>query len=153
MGLAIKERGGRIFSIDPCYGDPAIITERQHREYEIGGPQIYGVMSLIRQYNLDGIVIPIADFSEHVLNNWDGRLFDIIFIDGAHTYEAVRIDMMWAKYTKDKAVIALDDWIIPVQKACEEYIKEHNEWVFNCEKIPRTYIKGLPNTRIERWSY
>jgi len=140
MALATEDKTGIIYSIDPAYIAPSWRPE----EYKN-----FGLLGNIEQYvhntalhGLYGRMIPLAGTSEEVLNKWNDKiLFDMIFIDGEHTYEAVKVDMEWAKYTKPNALIVFDDWITGIEKACMEYIGAHPEWK-KCHGILKAFKKG-----------
>ena len=51
-----------------------------------------------------------------------------MFLDGDHTYDAMKIDILWEKYAKEQAIIMLDDWIEPVKRACDEYMLGKSKW-------------------------
>ena len=52
----------------------------------------------------------------------------MVYVDGCHEYESVKIDLRWLEYTKDHAIAMFDDWIAPVKQACDEYFTEHTNW-------------------------
>jgi len=128
MALTVKERNGIVFTIDPGFREVIYWPE----EYKKIGPvaNLHQVIYNAFIHGVSGHVIPLPGTSKDILNQWDGsRLFDLIYIDGEHSYEAVKIDMQWAKHTTQKAYIMLDDWIDVVEKACIEYIVENPQWI------------------------
>lgn len=139
IGLVIKDKGGVIYSVEPGF----IPIKDRPSEYTLlpvlGDLQAYLHNAALNQ--LEGHMIPLPGTSREVLDRWDGRLFNMIYIDGDHTYESVKIDLEWCKYTRIRAYLALDDWIIPVKAAVDEYMVTHSEWELATETIPRLYRK------------
>lgn len=89
-----------------------------------------------------GHVVPLPGISQQILPIWNKKLlFDLIVIDGRHTYEAVKEDIKWAEFTQPRAFIVFDDWIGSVENAAREYFEKHSEWkeadrkVFNCPRM------------------
>jgi hypothetical protein len=52
----------------------------------------------------------------------------MIFIDGSHKYEDVKIDCQWLQYIKSGGIAVFDDWIESVQRAAKEYFANKHEW-------------------------
>jgi hypothetical protein len=53
----------------------------------------------------------------------------MVFIDGWHTYTGVKIDTQWLELTKPQALCLFDDWSKDIERACNEYISQHPEWI------------------------
>lgn len=126
MALTVKERNGVVFAIDPIFVPPSLRGSR-YKKFDLLG-DLYSFIWNVSMHEAEGYVIPLPGSSEEVLKRWDGRLFDLIFIDGDHTYSSVKIDLQWSKYTKVQAYIAIDDLMVEPRKACQEFLKEHLEW-------------------------
>jgi predicted O-methyltransferase YrrM len=64
----------------------------------------------------------IKDFSENAVNKFEDEFFDIIYIDGNHTYEAVAKDIeLWSPKIKRGGFVLGHDFNWPgVKKAVEE---------------------------------
>jgi len=63
--------------------------------------------------------------SEKALNIWDKkirRMVDGIFIDGEHTYDAVKQDVQWIKYIKKGGFIAFHD--VNYQDGIRNFVEE-----------------------------
>jgi hypothetical protein len=140
MALTVKERGGMVFSVDPCFIRPKARPE-SYRALPVMG-NLHSFIWNVALHRVEGYVIPLPGTSEEVLQRWDGRLFDLVFIDGDHTYPSVKIDLQWLQFTKPQAWILFDDWIVPVKQAADEFFGMHGEWNLITEEIPRAYKKG-----------
>lgn len=65
----------------------------------------------------------IKDFSHRAVNSFSDLSIDLLYIDGEHTYNAVKMDLdLWYPKMKHKATIWGDDWHIPgVRQAVNEF--------------------------------
>jgi len=81
--------------------------------------------------------------SEEAFNIWDEKIkreVDGIFIDGEHSYEAVKQDAKWIKYIKRGGFIAFHDvnYVDRIRNFVEEFIvpkynligKQDSLWIF-----------------------
>ena len=144
FALTVKERGGLVYSINPGFVRREQWPEK-YKEYEkknkIAG-DLQSFMDNVTKFSAEGYVIPLLGSSEEVLNRWDNRLFDMIYVDACHTYEAAKVDCKWLEHTKNNALACFDDFGSGVQKAATEYFASHSEWK-SCEKYGITsYKKG-----------
>jgi hypothetical protein len=84
--------------------------------------------------------------SEKAFNIWDKKIkrkVDGIFIDGEHSYEAVKHDSKWIKYVKNGGFIAFHDVLREIRSFVEEFIapnykligKSDSLWIF--KKSPK----------------
>lgn len=68
--------------------------------------------------------------SKEILNLFPDDYFDIIYIDGDHSYEGVTVDLNLArKKVKPNGIISGHDYsfaFLPVMKAVDNFIKENN---------------------------
>jgi len=121
--LSIKDKGGLVYSIEPGF-----MKDKTKYPWVLGN--LYAYMRNIITSGAEGFCIPLPGSSEEVLKRWHGKvLFDLVFIDGHHVYDAVKIDMQWLQHTKPAAFCFFDDWLPGIEKACAEYMKDHPEWV------------------------
>lgn len=136
MALTVKDRGGLVYSIDPGFLHKDYWTDEYKQDQILGNVERYLAYSV--QYDVAGYVVPIPGLSKDILSKWDGRLFDMLLIDGEHAYEAVKIDVQWEQYLKPTATIVFDDWIEGVEEAAMEYLSPKKEWkeVLN---VPRVF--------------
>ena len=115
-----KGSGGMIHCIDPAF---VPLKERpdKYRHYPIGSPVADFIYKKATEHGIRDNITLHPGLSEEVLQVWKpGKIFDMIYIDGDHTYSSIKIDMQWEQYAKEKCIIVLDDWIKPVAKAAME---------------------------------
>lgn len=130
MGMGIRGKDSIILTLDPGLMSE---EETQNRKEELSNSEfakgnLERLMQTIRAAGLEGYIVPIPGTSNDVLKRWDGREIDMLFVDGAHTYEHVKIDCQWMQYVKKGGVAVFDDWIMPVERAVREYVTSHPEW-------------------------
>ena len=129
MACAIRGTNSRIVTIDPVFRTGEVWVRDAHRKspgcYE---SNIRDVLNKITAAGLDGIVSIVPDYSFNVLTRWDGRMIDLLHVDGAHTYNDVLRDCDWMQFVKPGRWAAFDDWIAPVERAVIEYVSGHPEW-------------------------
>ncbi|GAA1529189.1 class I SAM-dependent methyltransferase [Nocardioides humi] len=105
--LAALGRGGGITAIDPHTGD------RQHLE-------MLGIEELptwdmfcyfVRGLDPDGLVDMVRATSIEAAREWDGREIDLLYIDGWHSYDAVREDgEHWLPHLSADGIVVFDDY-------------------------------------------
>ena len=129
MACAIRGTNSRIITIDPVFRTGEVWVRDAHWKgsgcYE---SNIRDVLNKITAAGLDGIVSIVPDYSFNVLTRWDGRMIDLLHVDGAHTYNDVLRDCDWMQFVKPGRWAAFDDWIAPVERAVIEYVSGHPEW-------------------------
>lgn len=144
FGLTLKEKNVKIYCVDPCFVKEDERPESYKAYKEIGGYTLDGTLETFKNLGLDKYITCLPGTSEEILSKWQGEKFDMLFIDGNHTYDAVMIDMLWLKYAKDKCMLILDDWIVEVQDACLKQLPkfpgfsqraDHNFW-------PMYFLRG-----------
>lgn len=132
MAMGIKGADSVIITIDPCLLATNEIkkrdTEFSKLEFGFTESNVNSILERVKQAGLEGYIIPIPGTSEEVLKRWDGRKIDMLFVDGTHTYEAVKIDCQWMQYIPAGGVAVFDDWIEPVERAVKEYVSDKPEW-------------------------
>jgi len=124
MALTQKAKGpnGMIHCIDPAF---VPIKERpdRYRHYPTTACMVDFIYEKATEHNIRNNITLHPGLSEEVIQIWKpGKIFDMIFIDGDHTYPSVKIDMQWEQYAKSKCIIVLDDYMTPVSKAATEYM-------------------------------
>lgn len=76
--------------------------------------------------------------SQKAFDLWDkfvGKEIDSIFVDGLHTYDAVKIDFKWIKFLKKGGKIMFHDTEIPgVKKFLDESVFTHKGFKFVSSK-------------------
>ncbi len=130
MGMGIRDKNSKIITIDPGLlpVPEQIKRKKELSRYDIQINNLELVKKNIKAAGLEKYIFIISDSSENVLHRWDGRLIDMIHIDGSHKYEDVKIDCQWLKYIKKGGIAVFDDWFEPVQKAAKEYFADKYEW-------------------------
>lgn len=103
---------------------------------------VFSFLKNIQLAKVEGYVSLVPGFSEDVYQRWDKRPIDLIYIDGAHTYEAVKKDCQWLDEVVAGGYAAFDDWIRPVEQAANEYFASHGGWTKVDEPFPRLFKKG-----------
>ena len=115
IGLACKEVGSKLFSIDHHQGS----EEQQFGEeyfdeeiYDFSKKQVNTLplfLKNIKEFNLESYIEPLVmtsiDASFRVPNN-----LDLIFIDGSHTFESARSDYKhWRPKLRPGGILAIHD--------------------------------------------
>ena len=121
----------KMYTIDPCLVELHKRPADYNKYSEISTYSLPSVQTNLKENNLQDIITLLHGTSEEILNIWEQKYnekFDLIYIDGEHTYNAMKIDIQWERFAKDKAMILLDDWIVPVKKACDEYFANRPKW-------------------------
>lgn len=78
---------------------------------EAGGESLGLFWAYVSRYGLKDKIVPLVGRSEQVLPKLADRQFDLIFIDGDHSYEGVRYDLEEAvRLLKPGGTIALHDY-------------------------------------------
>jgi predicted O-methyltransferase YrrM len=124
LGLALKNGrinpGQIVYSIDPHTGD---ITEVQK------GLKIdtwNNFISNVNEFDLQDVITPIRLTSDSAISQLADVRAGLLFIDGWHSYEAVRNDMKnYLPLTSAHSIIIFDDWEHPeILKAILEAIQD-----------------------------
>ncbi|MFA7218508.1 MAG: class I SAM-dependent methyltransferase [Dehalococcoidales bacterium] len=119
-GLKIAENGGKVFAVDPH-------ASRVSR-FDF-------FLENLKKSGIRDRVIPVRERSEIVLKQRQPKeLFDtkigLLFIDGQHTYEQLKMDLGWVDLVYRGGVIAFHDYTEKypgIVKAITEYQETHHE--------------------------
>ena len=130
MAHALKARGGgHLITIDPAFRQGgAEVIDADDQPPKTHALDLHGLLDTISAQKLDGYISIVPDYSENALKRWDGKEIDLLYVDGAHTFSAVKVDCGWLKYVKPGGLAAFDDWLSCVEQAAREYLTEHPEW-------------------------
>jgi predicted O-methyltransferase YrrM len=119
-----------VHSIDPHTGNPE--HKARNNNTDIWTYDIY--CQNIKKYHLDNIILPILDYSYNVVSKFADNSLNFIFIDGEHSYEACRQDLLdWTPKIVSGGNIMLHDcsldgktgWKGPNQ-VVDEYLRTSN---------------------------
>lgn len=129
MACALKGTGSHIMTIDPIFQSGKILViDANSASPGFKESSLIQFLNRISSARLDGYISVIPDYSYSVLERWDGRPIDLLFVDGQHTFSAVKKDVEWMQFVKPGGYSAFDDWMDPVERAVQDYVKEHVEW-------------------------
>lgn len=149
MGMGIRGKDSIILTIDPgmMQGDEIRSRQSELNRYDhFDGIDVNNILLKIRNAKLEGYISLVPDTSENVLKRWDGRNIDMLYVDGSHKYEDVKLDCQWMRYVKKGGIAVFDDWMDTVEYAVREYIVEHPEWEFitrSNDQRPNCYWKTV----------
>lgn len=140
MGHAIRGTDSHIITIDPGFRKGGVNfdgdSSPEAPRYTLS---ILDMLENISAQKLEGYITVVPDYSWNVLDRWDNRKIDLVFIDGNHTYLAVTKDCLWLQFVKPGGFAVFDDWIEPVERATKEYIQDKPEWHIIYESTTQRY--------------
>jgi len=84
----------------------------------------------IKKTNVEDIIVPVVKTSEDAARDWDEKPIELLWIDGSHEYEMVKLDFdLWFPYLIEGGIIAFHDtirWSGPKRVAKENIYISHN---------------------------
>lgn len=96
----------KIHAIDPFDGGPML---KEHPIIREQGTTYHMFVDNLTSAGLFDYVVPIVATSRQAARAWD-KPIRLLFIDGDHSYEAVKTDFeMWSRFLIADALIAFDD--------------------------------------------
>ena len=107
LATASKRAGrGQVVSVDPHTGGITFLQRQQ------GPVNTYlGFAKNIQRFHLSDWIQPIVLPSIDAAKQWDGRPIRFLYIDGWHTYDAVKADIEgWFPYLVSGGIILFDDY-------------------------------------------
>jgi len=114
LASAAKEKGHKVYCVDTWKNEGMSEGERDTFD------------EFLRNIEpLKGFIVPLRGYSVDVAKSFDKEI-DLIFIDGDHSYHAVKADVeSWIPKVKNGGIVVFHDigWAEGVQKVVEEYIK------------------------------
>lgn len=142
IGNAIRHTGSHLITIDPVFitGNILVDDDNYPPGHNITNNMV-NISQIIAEQKLDGYITVIPDTSENVLKRWDGRLIDLVYVDGEHTYKGVRADCEWGQYVKPGGLVVFDDWYGGVVQAAQEYFTTQEGWEQAFPHSPMTFRK------------
>lgn len=83
----------------------------------------------IKRANVEDIVVPVVKTSEDAEQDWGAKLIELLWIDGEHEYEMVKLDFdLWSPYLIEGGTIAFHDttdWPGPKRVVKDKIYKSH----------------------------
>lgn len=106
--------GGRIYAVDTFQGttlDSQIKRGWKKTVERMGGSTLKAFQENIRAFQLEELVTPIVASSQEAARQWPGDPVQLLYIDGDHAYEAVKIDYaQWSGYVPPGGWIVFHDY-------------------------------------------
>jgi MMP 1-O-methyltransferase len=135
-----SKRGCRssIYCIDPHTGS----AEHRKKGEELNTLEEF--RHNLKEAEVDDIVVPIVKTSRDAALNWNGKPVELLWIDGSHQYEMVKLDFdLWFPLLVDGGLIAFHDtlgWPGPIK-----VVKDH---IYNsCNFAGAGFIDSLTHAR------
>lgn len=131
LGLALKKYtdGGRLICVDPWrpYFDLSRNQEEVYQRMDRAareGSILNLFLHNIRACGLEDIVIPMRGQSREILPLLKQEAFHLVFIDGSHSYEDVRIDLEGARrLVRDRGILCGDDLEVQLRDCPLDYTR------------------------------
>jgi predicted O-methyltransferase YrrM len=112
----------KIYAIDPHTGT----SQKRHGEVET----LTEFKENVKGANVEDVVVPVVKTSEEAERDWDPKPIELLWIDGAHDYEMVKLDFdLWSPYLIEGGTIAFHDtigWLGPERVVKEEICNSPN---------------------------
>jgi len=112
-----------IYAIDPHTGSS---SHKRHGEAET----LKEFKENLKRANVEDIVVPVVKTSEDAERDWDGKPIELLWIDGEHEYEMVKLDFnLWSPYLIEGGTIAFHDttaWPGPKRVVKEKIYNSHD---------------------------
>lgn len=116
--VALAKGASKVYAIDPHLGGRVIGKK-------FSGPTYPKFLANLRLAGVRQKVVPIRKFSFEAIKNWK-RPIRLLFIDGNHSYAAVRRDILdWEPWVVPGGIIACHDALNPaegVSRAINKYL-------------------------------
>jgi predicted O-methyltransferase YrrM len=100
---------GKVYAVDPHIGGRAFRQDIGERAKEYTSLDLFEAN--IRRFNLKDYIVPVVATSEDAAKNWKNNNVRLVFVDGWHSYDAVKHDILaWSPFVKPGGIIALHDY-------------------------------------------
>ena len=109
----------KVHAIDPHTGS----SEHKERYGEVWTFKEF--KENIKRANVADIVVPVVKTSEDAARDWDGKPIELLWIDGGHEYEVVKLDIdLWSPYLTNGGTIAVHDttWLTGPKRVVKDKI-------------------------------
>ncbi len=108
LGVSLANSYNKVYSIDPHTGGKGF---RKKFEVKDSYSSLEGFKNNLERFLLNEKVVPIIKTSADALSEWHGQKISLLFIDGWHTYDAVKHDILgWSKHVISGGIVALHDY-------------------------------------------
>lgn len=144
----------KVYAIDPFNGGGATPDPTWWDESDEGTPDIKYYINQgvsfqtfwenVKKFNLEDIIHPIVDYSELAVKRYPGDPIELLFIDGDHRYNYVKLDLeLWTPFLISGGILALHDHTYRgVKRVIEEIISDPTrfnglspKWIFHATKV------------------
>lgn len=134
-----KDRKGLVICIDPwkLYFDPSKYSDSPDSQREIylemadalSSGKIYDLfLHNIRTSKYNDIILPFRGSSNDILPLFGNKRFDVVFVDGDHTYASVLKDITnSARLVSEAGILCGDDLELQIPRFDLEHAKEHKD--------------------------
>jgi len=108
LGASLVNSNNKVYSIDPHTGGKGF---REKLEDKDSYSSLEGFKNNLKRFLLNEKVVPIIKTSADALSEWHGHKISLLFIDGWHTYDAVKHDILgWSKHVVSEGIVAMHDY-------------------------------------------
>lgn len=140
-------KGAKVYSVDPHNGggatpDPTWWNMEdpgtpEARYYINQGVSFQDFWNNVKKFGLEDIVIPIVNYSELAVKKYKGDPVELLFIDGDHRFNYVRLDLeLWSPFMIPGSTVLMHDSTYPgVRRAIEKVLPRLGFSVFAEEPI------------------
>lgn len=130
MGELLKERGAaaKLFCVDTFLGEPNA-TDQQEIVAKEGGNIYYRFLKNMQEAGVLNYMVPLQLTSEQAATLFEEHFFDFVFLDAAHLYDDVMLDLnSWWSKLKEGGIFAGHDYYhgTEVTQAVDEFFKAIN---------------------------
>lgn len=127
---SVDPQSGHGFTPDPEWNISGSLGMPNEKYYVDVGVNLSEFKKRLKQFNVDDIVIPLTGYSEQVYKRgWDTDI-GMLFIDGDHRYNYVKMDMEnFGKHViREGTIIFHDDDVPGVRAVIEEMITRNSKY-------------------------
>jgi len=129
---------------DPTWWDMSHEGTPDPKYYINQGRSFGSFQANVKKFGLENLVFPIVDYSELAVEKYLGDPIELLFIDGDHRYNYVKLDVeLWSPYLISGGIIALHDHTyVGVKRVIHEIIMDETrfrniseEGIFHATKV------------------
>jgi len=107
---------------DPTWWDMSHEGSPDQKYYVNQGVSFKPFWDNIKKFHVEDIVHPIIEYSELAVKKYPGKPIELLFIDGDHRYNYVKLDLdLWTPFLIPGGIVALhDSTYVGVKRAIDE---------------------------------